>query len=103
MAGGYHPLTAMSLALLGLPAEPQLLDVGGVTRKGKTQAEAVQVIPGVEAGVVAVVEDDPDGVVADGFDVADGDEFLAGLQDGLAVPVLVLHGSGGAGTNMLSA
>src|SRR5262249_36561029 len=44
-------------------------------------AELMQVVPGEEAGVVAVVEGDADGVVAHGFDLGDGDVLFAGDEN----------------------
>ena len=47
-------------------------------------ADAVEPIPGVEAGVVAIVEADADGVGSDGLDPLDADILLAG-DDGFCV------------------
>ena len=49
-------------------------------------AQLVQVVPGIEARIVAVVEHQLQGVVADRFDVDDGDVeglFLQKLQSNL--------------------
>src|SRR5689334_21080936 len=53
-------------------------------------AEAVEIAPGVDAGVVHVVELDPDRVIADRLDRHDADMAAAGDQLLLARPV-ALH------------
>src|SRR4029077_11303647 len=47
-------------------------------------SQVVQQVPRIQAGVVTIVENEPDGVVADGFNGGNPYAFLAGLQRSLA-------------------
>jgi hypothetical protein len=72
-----HLQTALALALdaSGRQRGEVLAPILGLAR-----TEFVEVIPGVQARIVAVVEHQLDGVIADRLDIADVDVLLAGLQ-----------------------
>src|SRR6185437_14813811 len=64
-------------------------------------AQLVEVLPGVEAGVVAVVEDQLHGVLADRLDGADADGLFTEHQGFLAGAVALHLGRGGIDTQVL--
>ena len=47
-------------------------------------AKLVQVLPGIQAGVMSIIEDNPDSVMSNRFQCVYSHIFLAGLQDFLA-------------------
>ena len=62
--------------------------------RGLIPSQLMQISPGEQAGVVTVVEDDLDGVLADGFHCADADSLFAEDQHFLA-GAMPLYFSGG--------